>query len=261
SCAGAASPHRALRAQGRRLQSCRGWKRRYLLRHRPVHERRRRSAVSSGQRSGEIRARVPRAEIRGSPGLARGRRSTRHAGGERRLPRLDARRRVGTIFLRAPIEEPASRIGRRAGGTASPRQLCASVRAHAGTRPCALGGSGGADGIYGEKRRHGRCAGIFRHGLRGSHPKRLRSAREGEASCSKENVKGRARFGKTREDSMIGPMVVRSALPGAALAACVIFASSVFAETISFKADLKASEAVPPNDSKGTGTVTASYDT
>jgi CHRD domain len=36
---------------------------------------------------------------------------------------------------------------------------------------------------------------------------------------------------------------------------------SVFAETISFKADLKASEAVPPNDSKGAGTVTATYDT
>ena len=45
--------------------------------------------------------------------------------------------------------------------------------------------------------------------------------------------------------------------PGVALAACVMFASPVFAETISFKADLKASEEVPPNDSKATGTVTA----
>jgi hypothetical protein len=60
---------------------------------------------------------------------------------------------------------------------------------------------------------------------------------------------------------MIGLMVLRSALPGVALAACVMFASPVFAETISFKAELKASEAVPPNDSKGTGTVTATYDT
>ena len=60
---------------------------------------------------------------------------------------------------------------------------------------------------------------------------------------------------------MIGPMVVRSALPGAALAACVIFASPAFAETVSFKADLKANEEVPPNDSKGTGMVTATYDT
>ena len=60
---------------------------------------------------------------------------------------------------------------------------------------------------------------------------------------------------------MIGLMVLRSALPGTALAACVMFASPAFAETLSFKADLKASEAVPPNDSKGTGTVTATYDT
>src|SRR5215813_11366340 len=59
---------------------------------------------------------------------------------------------------------------------------------------------------------------------------------------------------------MIGLMVLRSALPGTALAACVILASPAFAETLSFKADLKASEAVPPNDSKGTG-MTASYDT
>lgn len=60
---------------------------------------------------------------------------------------------------------------------------------------------------------------------------------------------------------MIGLMVLRSGLPGVALAACVMFASPVFAETVSFKADLKASEEVPPNDSKATGTVTATYDT
>ena len=60
---------------------------------------------------------------------------------------------------------------------------------------------------------------------------------------------------------MISLMVLRPGLPGVALAACVMFASPVFAETVSFKADLKASEAVPPNDSKGTGTVTATYDT
>ena len=60
---------------------------------------------------------------------------------------------------------------------------------------------------------------------------------------------------------MISLMVLRSGLPGVALAACVMFASPVFAETIPFKADLKASEEVPPNDSKATGTVTATYDT
>ncbi len=32
------------------------------------------------------------------------------------------------------------------------------------------------------------------------------------------------------------------------------------AETINFKADLKASSEVPPNDSKGSGFVTATYD-
>ena len=60
---------------------------------------------------------------------------------------------------------------------------------------------------------------------------------------------------------MIGPMVLRSGLLSVVLAACVMFASPVFAETISFKAELKASEEVPPNDSKATGTVTATYDT
>jgi len=60
---------------------------------------------------------------------------------------------------------------------------------------------------------------------------------------------------------MIGPTFLRSGLPGVVLAACVMFASPAIAETISLKADLKASEAVPPNDSKGTGAVTATYDT
>ena len=60
---------------------------------------------------------------------------------------------------------------------------------------------------------------------------------------------------------MISLMILRPGLPGVALAACVMFAFPVFAETVSFKADLKASEEVPPNDSKATGTVTATYDT
>ena len=89
--AGAALSRRALRAQGRRLQGRRGRKRRHVLRRRPVHERRRRSAVPAGQGSGEIRARVPGAEIQGASGPASGRGSARHAGGERRLPGLDAR--------------------------------------------------------------------------------------------------------------------------------------------------------------------------
>jgi hypothetical protein len=38
-------------------------------------------------------------------------------------------------------------------------------------------------------------------------------------------------------------------------------ASPVAAETITFKTELKGSNEVPPNDSKGTGTVTATLDT
>ena len=60
---------------------------------------------------------------------------------------------------------------------------------------------------------------------------------------------------------MIGLTLLRPGLPGVALAACVMFASPAFAETVSFKAELKASEEVPPNDSKATGAVTATYDT
>jgi hypothetical protein len=41
----------------------------------------------------------------------------------------------------------------------------------------------------------------------------------------------------------------------------VLFTGSAFAATENFAADLKASTEVPPNDSKGTGTVTATYDT
>lgn len=60
---------------------------------------------------------------------------------------------------------------------------------------------------------------------------------------------------------MTGLIFLRSGLTGVALAACVIVASPALAETVSFKAELKASEEVPPNDGKGTGTVTATYDT
>lgn len=46
-----------------------------------------------------------------------------------------------------------------------------------------------------------------------------------------------------------------------ALAAAIAVASPALAEIVSFKAGLKAGEEVPPNDSKGTGAVTATYDT
>jgi hypothetical protein len=44
-------------------------------------------------------------------------------------------------------------------------------------------------------------------------------------------------------------------------AAFLAFTPAAFAEMVSYKADLKGSTEVPANDSKGTGSVTATYDT
>jgi CHRD domain len=60
---------------------------------------------------------------------------------------------------------------------------------------------------------------------------------------------------------MTGLRILRSGWPSVVLAACVMFASPALAEMVSFKADLKANEEVPPNDSKATGTLAATYDT
>jgi hypothetical protein len=54
---------------------------------------------------------------------------------------------------------------------------------------------------------------------------------------------------------------VRPAFTALALGALMFAAPPVFAETVSYKADLKGSAEVPANDSKGTGTVDAKYDT
>jgi hypothetical protein len=54
---------------------------------------------------------------------------------------------------------------------------------------------------------------------------------------------------------------VRPAFTALALGALVFAATPVFAETVSYKADLKGSAEVPANDSKGTGTLEANYDT
>ena len=53
----------------------------------------------------------------------------------------------------------------------------------------------------------------------------------------------------------------RPAFTALALGALVFAATPVFADTVSYKAELKASAEVPPNDSKGTGTIDAAYDT
>ncbi len=52
---------------------------------------------------------------------------------------------------------------------------------------------------------------------------------------------------------------MKIALLGAA--AVLAFTPAAFAEVINYKADLKASSEVPANDSKGSGAVTATYDT
>ena len=57
------------------------------------------------------------------------------------------------------------------------------------------------------------------------------------------------------------PITLRSSLTGLAIATSLALASTAFAEMVSYKADLKGSSEVPPNDSKATGTVTATYDT
>ena len=54
--------------------------------------------------------------------------------------------------------------------------------------------------------------------------------------------------------------LLRYAISGAAVAALLAIASPSFADTMKFKADLKGSSEVPPNQSAGTGSVTATYD-
>ena len=59
---------------------------------------------------------------------------------------------------------------------------------------------------------------------------------------------------------MINP-IRRSLLAALACTAALAFATPSMAAMVNMKADLKASNEVPPNDSKGTGAVTVTYDT
>jgi len=52
----------------------------------------------------------------------------------------------------------------------------------------------------------------------------------------------------------------RPALAALACAALLAFAAPATAASVNLKAELKASNEVPPNDSKGAGSVTATYD-
>ena len=56
-------------------------------------------------------------------------------------------------------------------------------------------------------------------------------------------------------------LFVRSGLTALACAAALALASPAMAATVNLKADLKAASEVPPTDSKGTGSVTATFDT
>jgi len=55
--------------------------------------------------------------------------------------------------------------------------------------------------------------------------------------------------------------ILRYGLSGLMLAACLAVTHPALAETISFKAELSGKNEVQPNDSKGAGTFTATYDT
>jgi hypothetical protein len=54
---------------------------------------------------------------------------------------------------------------------------------------------------------------------------------------------------------------VRSSLIAATCATAVILATPSMAATVNLKANLKASSEVPPTDSKGSGSLTATFDT
>jgi len=54
---------------------------------------------------------------------------------------------------------------------------------------------------------------------------------------------------------------LRSSLAALACTAALAFATPSMAATVTLKGDLKASNEIPPNDSKGTGSLTATYDT
>lgn len=56
-------------------------------------------------------------------------------------------------------------------------------------------------------------------------------------------------------------LLVRSAVAGLLVASMFALTPAAFAEMVKYKATLNAASQVPPNDSKGTGTLTATYDT
>lgn len=60
---------------------------------------------------------------------------------------------------------------------------------------------------------------------------------------------------------MSSTLTLRSIVTGFACVTALAVATPAMAETVNFKASLDAKSEVPPNDSKGTGSVTATFDT
>jgi Cu/Zn superoxide dismutase len=54
--------------------------------------------------------------------------------------------------------------------------------------------------------------------------------------------------------------ILRSAMAALAFAGAMAFAAPSMAAVVNYKATMSAASEVPPNDSKGTGTLTATYD-
>jgi hypothetical protein len=55
-------------------------------------------------------------------------------------------------------------------------------------------------------------------------------------------------------------LLIRTAVTGLATAALLSLPPAAFAQAVNYKADLKAASEVPPADSKGSGTLAATYD-
>jgi hypothetical protein len=64
-----------------------------------------------------------------------------------------------------------------------------------------------------------------------------------------------------REENAMHPTILRSALAGLACTMAAMLAWPAQAEVVNLKASMNANSEVPANSSKGTGTLTATYDT
>src|SRR5690349_11858346 len=64
----------------------------------------------------------------------------------------------------------------------------------------------------------------------------------------------------TREVRIMRRVLLRSTVAGLMAASFLALAPAAFAQAVTYKADLKPSAEVPPTNSKGSGTLTATYD-